>query len=246
MLQVKADLHIHTVLSPCADVEMSPRNIVNEAINKGLNIIGITDHNSTRQCSIIKKIASDKGLFVMQGAEITSREEVHCLTFFEDDSSLKMFQQYIEAKQPKIKYNPKLFGYQVVVDENDNVLDQLDYYLGVGLDAGVDEIEEVVHQLKGLFIPAHINRARYSLISQLGFVPEDINADALEIFNRTALGDFLNQNKGLEKFSFLKDSDSHFVQSVGTYFSNFSLEEISFNEIRKALAGKDGRKVWVD
>jgi 3',5'-nucleoside bisphosphate phosphatase len=82
MKTFRADLHIHTVLSPCGDLDMSPGNIVSEAVNKGLDIIGITDHNTTRHCNLIKRMAEEKGIFVMQGAEITTKEEVHCLAFF--------------------------------------------------------------------------------------------------------------------------------------------------------------------
>ena len=46
-MQFKADMHIHSVLSPCGDIEMSPSAIVAQAKAKGLDIIGLTDHNST-------------------------------------------------------------------------------------------------------------------------------------------------------------------------------------------------------
>jgi len=87
----RADLHIHTVLSPCGDLEMSPGNIVSEAAFKGLDIIGITDHNTTRHCDLIARLGSEKGIFVMQGAEVTTKEEVHCLAFFENTDTLKKF-----------------------------------------------------------------------------------------------------------------------------------------------------------
>ena len=44
----KADLHIHTVLSPCGDLEMSPTAIVDRALSRGLDMIAISDHNTTR------------------------------------------------------------------------------------------------------------------------------------------------------------------------------------------------------
>ncbi len=83
MKSFRADLHIHTTLSPCGDLEMHPVNIVSKAAIQGLDIIGITDHNSTRHCALISRLAAEKGIFVMQGAEVTTKEEVHCLVFFE-------------------------------------------------------------------------------------------------------------------------------------------------------------------
>ena len=246
MQKFKADLHIHTVLSPCADLEMSPKNIVRKAFEKGLNIIGITDHNSTLQCKTVKKIASDYGIMVLTGAEVTSREDVHNLVFFENDEKLAEFQEFIERKQKKIKNDPLKFGFQAVVNENDVILQEIDNYLGMALDAGIDEIEEKVHNLNGLYIPAHIDRVRYSLISQLGFVPDDIKADALEIYNRTSVKQFLTENNYLSGFTFIRDSDSHYIDNVGQFYNIFHLEELSFKEIRMALKNKNKRRVEID
>ena len=93
-MDIRADLHIHTVLSPCGDLEMSPENILHFAQIQGLNMIGITDHNSTRQAPIIRDYGKTKGIFVLTGAEICSKEEVHALTFFETDEQLTIFQIY--------------------------------------------------------------------------------------------------------------------------------------------------------
>ena len=246
MLKLKVDLHIHTVLSPCADLDMSPRNIVKAALDNGLHVIGITDHNSTLQCPIIQKIAADCGILVLAGAEVTSREEVHNLVFFETDEKRLLFQHFIEKKQKKIKNNPKNMGYQVLVDENDNILKEIDHYLGMALDAGIDEIAEMVHSLNGLYIPAHINRTRYGLISQLGFVPTDIKADALEIFNRTSIQQFLKENNQLNDFTFVRDSDSHYINNVGMFYSTFNVEQPSFAEIKLALKRERGRKVEIE
>jgi len=57
MKTYRADLHIHSVLSPCGDLDMSPVNIVEEASRKGLDIIGITDHNTTRHTGLVKRLA---------------------------------------------------------------------------------------------------------------------------------------------------------------------------------------------
>ena len=118
----KADLHIHSVLSPCADLEMSPLNIINKAKERKLDIIGLTDHNSTKQCKITCEIGKKNGIFVLCGAEITTKEEVHCLAFFENDERLLEFQQYIETHLPRIKNEIKRFGYQLIVDEDENII----------------------------------------------------------------------------------------------------------------------------
>src|SRR5664279_1554325 len=118
----RADLHIHTVLSPCGDLEMSPGNIVSAAALKGLDIIGITDHNSTRHCDLVARMGAKKGIYVIQGVEVTTKEEVHCLAFFENTDTLQKFQEFLDASLPEIKNDPSIFGYQVQVDEDENVV----------------------------------------------------------------------------------------------------------------------------
>ncbi|MCK7529552.1 MAG: hypothetical protein MZV63_00085 [Marinilabiliales bacterium] len=157
----KADLHIHTVLSPCGDLENESLNIVMGAKLKGIDILGIADHNSTRNCKVLEKMATEEGLLVLKGAEVTTKEEVHCLVFFENDDELFDFQEYLDLHISKIKNSPEKFGYQVVVDKNEQILDEIDWLLISGLDQSIQQIEKKVHDHIGLFIPAHIDRARY-------------------------------------------------------------------------------------
>ena len=97
MTPFKADLHIHTVLSPCGDLEMSPSAIVHRALARGLDMIAISDHNTTRQVKVTQKIGRDNGLFVLGGVEVTSQEEAHCLSYFETDEQLDEFQEFLDA-----------------------------------------------------------------------------------------------------------------------------------------------------
>ena len=111
----KADLHIHTVLSPCGDLEMSPTAIVERALSRGLDMIAISDHNTTRQVKVAQKIGKAKGLFVLGGVEVTSQEETHCLCYFPDDAALDAFQEFLDAHLPPIPNDEDRFGYQLIV-----------------------------------------------------------------------------------------------------------------------------------
>lgn len=243
MMVFKADLHVHTVLSPCGDLEMSPVNIVEEAARKKINILGITDHNSTKHTLLIKKLAKKKGIFVLCGAEVTTKEDIHCLTFFETIEAIADFQAFLEAHLKGIKNKPKLFGYQVVVDEHDDILEEVDSLLIAALDQTIDQVEKKVHSLDGLFIPAHIDRPAYGLISQLGFVPPDMAADAFEISAYTNKEEMINKYKYLADYTFLKNSDAHFPEQIGSRFNLLQMEEMSFKEVAMALKGLEGRKV---
>ncbi|MCF8303992.1 MAG: PHP domain-containing protein [Bacteroidales bacterium] len=244
MKTYRADLHIHTVLSPCGDLDMSPGKIIKKAKQQNLDIIGITDHNSTKHCSVTQRLGKKNRILVMMGAEVTTREEVHCLAFFEDIEKLSQFQEFIDVHLPSIKNKVDYFGHQVVVDENERILEEEERLLLTALDVGIDEIERKVHDLGGIFIPAHINRPKYSLMSQLGIVPPGLKAEAMEISKHIGVSEFLKKHQEFKDFGFglIRSSDAHYLEHIGEVFTGFEMNSASFAEIRLALAGREGRK----
>lgn len=243
MNHYRADLHIHTVLSPCGDLEMSPANIIEKARAKGLDIIGITDHNTTRHCKLISKLAQAAGIFVLMGAEVTTREEVHCLSFFETDDQLSAFQAYLEKHLPPVPNNTQKFGYQVVVDENEQIIDQIDFLLISALDQSINQVEQKVHSLGGIFIPAHIDRPSFSITSQLGFMPAGLPVDGIEISATCKTETVRPFISNQENTSIIRSSDAHYEHQIGKVFTIFEMQHRSFAEIKLALHGLEGRKV---
>ncbi|MFO7574971.1 MAG: PHP domain-containing protein [Bacteroidales bacterium] len=239
----RADLHTHTVLSPCGDLEMSARNIINAALEKGIEILGITDHNSTLNSQLIKMMAEKEGLFVLTGAEVTTREEIHCLCFLEHGSELEEFQEWIEKNITRIPNSPQRFGYQVVIDEEDNIIDEVEYLLIMSLSKTIDEVERKVHELNGLFIPAHVDRPVNSILSQLGFFPPLVKYDAIEVTPYVEFDELRIEHPLIGTLPYVRSSDSHFLHNVGKVSTGFYLNEMSFSEIRMALKGERGRKV---
>lgn len=245
MKTFRADLHIHTVLSPCSDLEMSPGNIIAKAKEKNLDLIGITDHNCTKNCHVTEQIGKEQGIMVLCGAEITTKEEAHCLAFFQTPENLNDFQHYLDTYLPDIQNDHNKFGYQLVVDENENIIEEIDKLLISAINQNMDEIESTVHGLNGLFIPAHIDRLKFSITSQLGFVPADIKADALELSGNTSKNKFLENNQHLKDFAFIQSSDAHYIHQIGTVSTLFFMEQLSFDEISSALKSKNGRRVEI-
>lgn len=239
-------MHVHTVLSPCGDLEMSPAAIVETAARRGIDILGITDHNSTKHGPLVSKLAREKGIFVLCGAEVTTREEAHCLTFFENFEMLAAFQQYLDRHLPDIKNNPRYFGHQVVLDEQEMIVEEEERLLISGLDQGLNQVEAEVHRLCGLFIPAHIDRPSYSLTSQLGFVPPDLKADAFEVSRYTTPEEMIKQFPWIESYTFIRSSDAHHPDALGSGITIFEMENRSFGEIRKALHKQDDRSTRIE
>jgi PHP family Zn ribbon phosphoesterase len=169
------------------------------------------------------------------GCEITSKEEVHCLAFFESEQQRLAFQEILDEHLPDIPNNTELFGEQIAVDENEEIVFEEPRLLISALDLNIDELYEIVHNLDGLFIPAHIDKKTTSLISQLGFVPPDIKADGLELTKFTTTEACLKQYPYLKKFNFIHSSDAHFIDIIGESYTEMELNKRSFQEIKNWL-----------
>jgi 3',5'-nucleoside bisphosphate phosphatase len=182
----------------------------------------------------------------MQGAEVTTKEEVHCLAFFENIDALNKFQLFLDMNLPDIINDPEKFGYQVQVDENENIVYEEKKLLTNAISKSFEETEAFIHGLNGLFIPAHINRSKNSIYSQLGFLPENLKADALEISKSSSPFRFGKEHPEINIFPLLRSSDAHYIGDIGSCLTTFYINEPSFAEIRMALKGEYGRKIIVE
>lgn len=234
---IKSDLHIHTVLSPCGDIEMTPLNIIRKAKECGIGIIGITDHNSTLNCLEIMRIGNKEGIYVLCGAEITTKEEVHAICFVES-IHLGALQFFLEEHIQKIPNNPEIFGYQLAVNENEEIVEEVDYLLINSLDRTIEQVESFIHSLGGIFIPAHIDKMQNSIYSQLGFMPPSLKPDAVEISRKGVRSSQIAMDRSLEKFNFIRSSDAHYLEDFGCVYTMLSLEKLDFNAIRDAIISK--------
>ena len=233
----KADLHIHTVLSPCGGLDMSLVNIVRQAVEKKLDIIAITDHNSTKHCRSARQIAEKYGITVIAGAELNTKEEIHCLAFFENNDKADQFQQYIDENLTVVPNKAEIYGYQYLVDENEDILDEEERLLVAALKTGIEDVITEVHRLEGLVVPAHINRMYNGIFSQLGFLPPGLKADALELDRRAGNDNFYQAHPEIGRYPLLRNSDAHSLQQIGMAITEYLLEASVFSELRNALSG---------
>lgn len=234
-MNYKADLHIHTVLSPCGDLDMSPSMIIDQAKIKELDIIGITDHNCTKNAVVSSEIGKRENILVLMGAEVTSKEEVHCLCFMPNEKSLIKFQEYLDLHINKKKNKPKFFGNQFVVDSRENILGEEELLLIQSINQTVQEISEKVKSLNGIFIPAHIDSHRNSIGSQLGFIPDDLSFDALEIVKDKSKYDLVGKYKIPDNSFTISSSDAHYLNDIAKRTTQFELDELSFESIKLAM-----------
>ena len=238
-----ADLHIHTCLSPCASLDLSPRRIVERALEERLDLIAITDHNIARNVPAVMHQAEKFGLKIIPGMEVQSREEIHILTLFPDWPSLSAWQDVVLDHLPRIPNDPEFFGDQPIVDEEGNILEFEERLLINSIDLSLNEIRSQVLQRGGLFIPAHFDKESLSLISQLGFVPFDLEPDALEMGRKNQAALLPDPRDPSAAVPRIVCSDAHQAADIGRARSVFLLAEPTLGELRLAFQGKEGRKI---
>lgn len=238
-----ADLHIHTCLSPCADLQMTPSKIVKTAIEKGIDIISISDHNSAENVIAAKKAAEKTGLKVLAGMEITSSEEVHVLALFDNIESVTKLQNVVYENLLPGENDEKRFGYQIVVNEKDEVLNFNKRLLIGAPTLTAYAVVNITHSLGGLSIASHIDRDAFGIISQLGFIPPDLKFDALEISPKTSIEEAKTKFSEYSHIPWITSSDAHHVNDIGRVSTGFLMHDATFEELCMALKGVEGRGV---
>jgi len=236
----KADLHIHTCLSPCTELDMSPSGILNSATSKDIDILGICDHNSTENSRAIINAAQKMDIHIIPGMEVTTQEEVHVLALFDDLESALKLQEYVYKNLPG-ENDPETFGMQVIVNENEEVLGFNDRLLIGATTLPLDLVLERIHVYDGAAIASHIDREAFSILGQLGFIPENLEVDALEISPRITMAEA--EEKYKDNFPILCSSDAHYPDDIGKGFTTFLLKDGTVAEIKKALKNEAGRKL---
>ncbi|MBN2270751.1 MAG: PHP domain-containing protein [Sedimentisphaerales bacterium] len=235
MRKVRADLHLHTCLSPCADNQMQATAIVEQARKVGLDMIAICDHNSAENVAAVAKAGQRAGLAVIGGMEVTSSEEVHILALFHTEADLMYMQDMVYENLPG-ENSEEAFGTQVIIDEWNNVVGKNSRLLIGATTLTVEQIVDSIHRWAGLAIASHVDRERFSLIGQLGFIPEGLDLDALEVSKPCSAGREYD-------YPVVTSSDAHFLDDIGRRSTCFMIETVSLGEIRKALRRELGRRI---
>ena len=236
----KADLHIHTCLSPCTELDMSPRGILLAAEKKEIDILAICDHNSSENSLAVMNAAKKKKIHVIPGMEVTSQEEVHVLALFDDIENALKLQEHVYENLPG-ENDVEAFGMQVIVNEKEEVLGFNEKLLIGATTIPLEEVIRLIRSFEGISIAAHVDREAFSIIGQLGFIPDSLALDALEISPKITIDEA--RKKYTYDYPITCSSDAHYPDDIGKGFTSFLLKEGSVAEIKKALKNEEGRKL---
>jgi PHP family Zn ribbon phosphoesterase len=237
-----AELHVHTVLSPCAEVEMIPPLIISEALERGIQLIAITDHNASANVQAVQKAAIQTGLTVLPGMEVQTQEEVHVLCLFDSLEQLAAWQALVDPHLPPLENDPEFFGEQFVVDDTGDFIRREERLLITSIDLSIEEVFFEVARLGGLAIPAHVDRKAFGLIANLGFVPPELPVEALEISRRLSPEQARLALPQVRNYPLIRSGDAHRLDEI-LGANQFYLESPCVSEIRKALRNEKGRSL---
>ena len=232
-MKYKVDLHNHSCLSPCASMELSPRVLVKNAAAENIDILALTDHNSTRNLPAFEACCTKKGITPIFGLEVNTLKEIHVVCLFGELDAAESFGNYIESTLPVIRNNKRIFGVQVIVDAYDTILGIVKPVLFSNASISYFELIPRIIELGGLVIPAHIERFINGAISQLGFLP-DLPYSAVEsLLIPCAYETYDN--------TIITGSDAHIPASVGcrSFFITDTRDfKPSFSSLADALQEK--------
>lgn len=228
------DFHIHSALSPCGDNDMTPNNLINMSIIKGLDAVALTDHNACENVRAAAAVAGDKIIFI-PGMEVETSEEVHIVTLFPTADAAEEMQRILTDSSPYIPNRPEIFGNQYIMDENDEICGEIDRMLVTASGLDIYTVVAAAKDLGGIAYPAHIDRESYSVLSNLGFIPPDLDISAVEITekSRAALeGEYSN------RYNIITSSDAHYLWDISERNHYIEVSDTSVRGILNAISNR--------
>ena len=211
-VKVYYDLHIHSALSPCCDNDNTPSDIVQMAKLKGLDVIALSDHNSTANCKAVIKAGQREGLLVLPAIELTTAEDIHILCLFADLSNAESFCEKAKQGMMKIKNRAEIFGEQRILDEVDNIIGYEEHYLSVATTVTSYEVASLVRNFAGVAVPAHVDRPSNGILSILGEIPKDFGFTAVEVSKHCPPIKVEELQKA--GFTIVRNSDAHTLSDI--------------------------------
>ena len=235
------DLHLHSCLSPCGDMDMSPNNLVNMAKLLGLDVIALTDHNTSLNCEAAIKVGEEVGLLVIPGMELTTAEDIHAVCLFPTLERALAFSEYVDANRIKIRNKAEIYGRQVIMNENDEEVGELEHLLLPASFIGISEAYGKAKEFGGICYPAHIDRDSLSILSVLGEIDPYCGFKTAELADITKLETLRAQHPILNTLNIVNCSDAHYLENMREAKNTLELPELSREAVIAALDSSSAR-----
>jgi len=121
-----------------------------------------------------------------------------------------------------------IFGNQIIFDDNDLKTDEMERMLIAPVKISFDALFKLTHKHYGAFVPAHIDRSSFSVISNLGFLPPHLDIHTVEISPEGAKSGFDKLNSGIiANKNVVFSSDAHQLSAIGDKNNFLLLPELT-------------------
>lgn len=217
------DLHTHSCLSPCADNDNTPNNLVGMAYLSGINVLALTDHNTAKNCPAFFEAAKKYGIVPIAGMEVTTSEDIHVVCLFKHLNSALNFDAYLQTRRVFIKNREEIFGEQLILDGEDNIIGKEEHLLSNATTISLEELPNIISQYDGICYPAHIDRDANGIIAILGTIPSTPHFPCVEIRDADKIQEY-STRYGLSDRRFIVSSDSHYLIDIQEKQNFFELE----------------------
>ena len=208
------DLHIHSCLSPCGDDEMTPANIVGMALVNGLNVVALTDHNTSKNCPAFFAQARMHGIIPIAGMELTTAEDIHVVCLFRELADAMRFDMFVDEHKIPFKNEAEIFGHQYIMDENDEIAGEEEYLLINATDLTIEDAFREVTLRGGVCYPAHIDRTSNGMVAVLGTFPEEPHFTAYELNSAESLEEYEERFPIIRSMPRAVSSDAHYLWDI--------------------------------
>ena len=229
------DLHMHSCLSPCGDMDMTPNNLVNMAKLLGLDVIALTDHNTSLNCEAAMKVGEQVGLLVIPGMELTTAEDIHAVCLFPTLEKALDFSEYVDQNRIKVRNKPEIYGRQVIMNENDEEIGEIEHLLLPGSFIGMYDAYRKAQEFGGICYPAHIDRDSLSILSVLGEIDPYCGFRTAELADISKLGELREKHPILDHMNIITCSDAHYLENMRDAANTLTLPELTREAVLEYL-----------
>ena len=221
------DLHLHSCLSPCGDMDMTPNNITGMAALLGLQIIALTDHNTSLNCEATIAAGKRNGVVVVPGMELTTSEDIHAVCLFPSLEKALDWSAYVDAHRIKVRNRPDIYGRQVIMNELDEEIGEVEHLLLPATEISIMNAYRTVKDFGGICYPAHIDRDSLSILSVLGEIDESCGFVTAELADKGRLAQLRLLHPILDTINIVTSSDAHYLENMRDAENRIELEELS-------------------
>lgn len=244
-MEFRADLHIHTLLSGCAELEMLPGLILAAAQMANIDLIAICDHNSAENAGAVIRASQNTSVRVLPGLEVQTLEGIHVLCIFNELADALKLQEMVYESLPDVVLPDSRAQEQIVADENDDFVEFCRRPVSMPANIDLERVCSVVQRLEGVTIPSHVDKHGTGLLDVLGYLPEDSHFDAFELSANITSDQARQLYPDLVDKTLVSSSDAHWLSAIGERHTLLEMRHRNLDELRLALHGENGRRAYV-